>query len=75
VIQRTQGRIILTANLIAFTRLKFTDSRLVGAQQLLKDAFDVSEGATYAMFEVYDQHKKKFTRAVWDDECRGWLPG
>lgn len=72
VIQRTRGRIIMNANLVAFTRLKFTDARLVEAQKLLRDAFDVSEGKVYACFEVFDAERGTFLRAEWDEEGRRW---
>ena len=72
VIQRTKGRIVMNANLVAFSRLQFSDPRLVKAQRLLKDAFDVTEGKVYARFEVYNEEKKGFGRAAWDDEDGQW---
>jgi hypothetical protein len=72
VIQRSKGRIIMNANLVAFRRLKFSDARLVQAQRLLHDAFDVKEGRIYASFEVFESERGRFVKADWNEQEKKW---
>jgi hypothetical protein len=43
IVQESKGRILLNKRIIMFRRMKFTDERLVKAQKLLVDAFEVTE--------------------------------
>jgi hypothetical protein len=51
VVSESKGKIMLTRNLISFRRMQFTDERLIKAQKLLTDAFEVTETKLYSYCE------------------------